>query len=224
MANGKIIVDSAQISRELCDAIAPDRKLTDQELIALAQRQSRIDAGLRVMISVTTSLAALHSVLSDPTFFGLLSKLPGGVKSAINNVVGKLDPLFKGMLEFQDEQLAKKLYTMLDAGVDVAYSVVDLNAGSGKGTADSLALYAGIAKEGLPYVLVCVDIVKSCLSLLAGTPPTAAVLSDTSRTIYDALLQDLTTRAAEREAAYARNLEAGRLLLLSEATAVPTLN
>jgi hypothetical protein len=215
------IADAAeQISLAVASLVTPSEKMSDEDLMALAQRQKRMDAGLGVVASITGALYALHQVLIDPTFQDLLNKdVPPAVRGAMTKgldaVLTKLGPLFSAFRKFQEPTLREKTNNMFDAGVDIAFALVELSDAdareSAQKSADNIALTMGLVKKGGPLVLACIDLVKCCLSALGDNK--ASVPDEDTTKIGVMLDKALRARTAKREADYEKNVAEGMMLL-----------
>jgi len=219
--------EAEQISQAIASLVTPSEGMSDEELIALAQRQKRMDAALGVVAAITGALYAMHKVLTNPTFQELLTKdMPEAARKAmtsgIQSVLQKVAPLFRAFNRFQEQSLRETTNNLFDASVDVAYALVELSDGEARDaaqkTADNIALVMGLVKKGGPLVLACIDLVQRCMAALANDLTTAEPDPETKR-IGEMLHKALRARTAQRESDYAKNLEAGMKLLEAQRSA-----
>jgi hypothetical protein len=215
--------DAAQVALAISSLVEAPKELTDEELIALAVQERKIRAGLGVVASITGALYALHQVLTDTTFQDLLNKdvppaVHGAMTKALSTVLAKLDPLFSAFRKFQDPTLRDKTDNMFDAGVGIAYALVDLSEPDAqeqaRKSADNIALVMGLIKRGGPLVLACIDLIKCCTSALGDNK--ASTPSEVTKGIGDQLDKALRARTAKREAQRAKDVEAGEKLLAAQ--------
>jgi hypothetical protein len=221
-SSGATTADSAlELTKAINSLVTSSDTMSDEELVALAQRHKRIAAGLNVVASITGALYAMHQVLTDAKFQELLEKdVPAEARSmitkGINTVLQKLDPLFRAFSKFQQPTLREKTENMFDAAVDIAYAVVELSDAEAREaaekTADNIALTMGLIKNGGPYILACIELVGCCMAALARDA-TRSKLQDTTVTLVSELYAKLLERTKRREEAYNDNVAAGMKLL-----------